>query len=62
MLDKLQKRVCRTAVGPALAVSLEPFIHRKNVASLSLFIGFTSVGVHQNWLKWSCVSILGEIE
>ena len=61
MLDKLQKRVCRT-VGPTLAASLEPFIHRKNVASLSLVIGFTSVGVHQNWLKWSCVPILAEIE
>ena len=61
MLDKLQKRVCRT-VGPTLAASLEPFIHRKNVAGFSLFIGFTSVGVLQNWLKWSCVPILAEIE
>ena len=29
LLDKLQKRICRT--------SLEPFVHRGNVASLSLF-------------------------
>ena len=36
LLDKLQKRVCRT-VGPSLAASLEPLAHRRNVASLSLF-------------------------
>ena len=36
LLDKLQKRICRT-VGPSLAVSLEPLAHRRNVASLSLF-------------------------
>ena len=36
LLDKLQKRICRTA-GPSLAASLEPFSHRRNVASLSLF-------------------------
>ena len=36
LLDKLQKRICRT-VGPSLAVSLEPLAHRGNVASLSLF-------------------------
>ena len=36
LLDKLQKRVCRT-VGPLLIVSLEPLAHRRNVASLSLF-------------------------
>ena len=35
-LDKLQKRICRTA-GPSLAASLEPLTHRQNVASLSLF-------------------------
>ena len=35
-LDKLQKRICRT-VGPSLAVSLEPLVHRRNAASLSLF-------------------------
>ena len=36
LLDKLQKRICRT-VGPSLAASLEPLVHRRNVASLSLF-------------------------
>ena len=36
LLDKLQKRICRT-VGPSLTASLEPLAHRRNVASLSLF-------------------------
>ena len=36
LLDKLQKRICRI-VGPSLADSLEPLVHRRNVASLSLF-------------------------
>ena len=36
LLDKLQKRICRT-VGPSLATSLEPLAHRRNVASSSLF-------------------------
>ena len=36
LLDKLQKRICRT-VGPSLAASLEPLAHRRNVTSLSLF-------------------------
>ena len=36
LLDKLQKRICRT-VGPLLAASLEHLAHRQNVASLSLF-------------------------
>ena len=36
LLDKLQKRICRT-VGPSLATSLEPLNHSRNVASLSLF-------------------------
>ena len=36
LLDKLQKRICR-AVGPSVAASLEPFAHRRNVASVSLF-------------------------
>ena len=39
LLDKLQKRICRT-VGPLLAASLEPLTHRRNVASLSLFYRF----------------------
>ena len=36
LLEKLQKRICRT-VGPSLPASLEPLAHRRNVASLSLF-------------------------
>ena len=36
LLDKLQKRICRT-VGPSLAASLEPLVHHQNVVSLSLF-------------------------
>ena len=35
LLDKLQKRMCRT-VGASLAASLETLAHRRNVASLSL--------------------------
>ena len=51
LLDKLQKRICRT-VGPSLAASFEPLPHRQNVASLSLSIGITLVDVHLNWLNW----------
>ena len=36
LLDKLQKRICRT-IGPSLAASLEPLVHCRNIASLSLF-------------------------
>ena len=36
LLDKLQKRICRT-VGPSLAASLEPLVYRRNIASLILF-------------------------
>ena len=36
LIDKLQKRVCRT-VGPSLAASLEPWAHRRNIAILGLF-------------------------
>ena len=35
LLEKLQKRICRT-VGSSLAASLESLAHRQNVASLSL--------------------------
>ena len=51
LLDKLQKRICRT-VGPSLATSLEPLARRRNVASLSLFYSATLVDVHLNWLNW----------
>ena len=36
LLDKLQKRICRT-IGLSLAASLEPLAHHRNVASLSVF-------------------------
>ena len=36
LLDKLQKQICST-VGPSVAASLEPLVHHRNVASLSLF-------------------------
>ena len=36
LLDKLQKRICKT-VGPSLVASLEPLAHSRNVASLRLF-------------------------
>ena len=36
LLDKLQKRICRT-IGPSLATSLEPLAHHRNMASFSLF-------------------------
>ena len=36
LLDKLQKRICRT-VGLTLAASLEPLAHRQNVASYSIY-------------------------
>ena len=39
MLDKLQKRICRT-VGPSLAGSLEPLAHHHNVSILSLFFRY----------------------
>ena len=39
LLDKLQKRICRT-VGPSLAAALEPLAHRRNVASLSFFYSY----------------------
>ena len=33
LLDKLQKRICRT-VGPSLTASIEPLAHCRNVASV----------------------------
>ena len=33
LLDKLQKRICRT-VGPSLATSVEPLSHHQDVACL----------------------------
>ena len=48
LLDKLQKRICKT-VGPSLAASLEHLTHRRNVA---FSIGITLADVHLNWLNW----------
>ena len=39
LLDKLQKRICRT-VGPSLAASRESLAHCGNVASLSFFYSY----------------------
>ena len=39
LLNKLQKRICRT-VGPSPAASLEHFAHRRNVASVNLLYRF----------------------
>ena len=36
LLDKLLKRICRTVVPP-FSTSLEPLVHRRHLASLSLF-------------------------
>ena len=36
LLDKPQKRICRT-IGPSLAASLQPLAHRQNEGCLSLF-------------------------
>ena len=36
LLDKLQKRICRS-FGSSLAASLEPLAHCRNLAGLSLF-------------------------
>ena len=56
LLDKLQKRICRTA-GSSLAASLEPLAHRRNVASLNLFYRYL-VDAHLNWLNWFLFLIL----
>ena len=46
LLDKQQKRICRT-VGPSLVASLEPLAHCRKC-----FLGITLVHVHLNWLNW----------
>ena len=50
LLEKLQKRICRT-VSPSLAAFLEPLIHCQNAVSLSLFYRYL-IDVFQNWLSW----------
>ena len=37
MLDKLQKRICRSAC-PSLAASIEPLAHRRSITSVSLVV------------------------
>ena len=49
--------MCRT-VGLSLDFSLEHLTHRRNVASLSLSVGITVVGIHLNWLTWLHFRIL----
>ena len=49
LLEKLQKRICRT--GPSLAASLEPLAHRRKVTSLRLFYSITLIDNLQNWLN-----------
>ena len=55
LLDKLQKRICRI-VGPSLDASLEPLVHHRNVASLSLFyryyFGRCSSELALNWFHF----------
>ena len=51
LLDKLQKRICRT-VGPSLAPSLEPLAHHRNMTSSSLFYRYYFGRCFQNWLNW----------
>ena len=53
LLNKLQKRICRT-VGPSLAASPEPLAHHQNVFS----VGIALVDVHLNWLDWFHLLIL----
>ena len=51
LLDTLQKWICST-LGLSLAATLEPLVHRRNVASLSLFaVGTTLIDICLNWLN-----------
>ena len=50
LLDKLQKRICRT-FGPSFAASLESLAHHQNAASLRLLYRYL-LDVHLNWLNW----------
>ena len=50
ILEKLQKRICRT-VSPLVVASLEPLGYRRNIGSLSRFIVRTLVDSHLNWLS-----------
>ena len=50
MLDKLQKRICKT-VGPLFAASVEFLTYRRKITSLNLFYSMSLVDVHLNWLN-----------
>ena len=50
ILDKLQKRLCRTVVRSFVA-SLEPFTHCRNVASFNLFCWYCFRRCLLNWLN-----------
>ena len=57
LLDKLQKRICRT-VGPSLATSLKPMAHRRNVASLSVFYRYYFGRCSSELVNWFHLLIL----
>ena len=61
MLDKPQKRICKT-IATSLVVSLESFTHRQNIANLSLFYNYyfsksSSEQVQQALLSYSWDSL-----
>ena len=49
LLDKLQKRICRT-VGLSLSASLEPLTPK--CSQLKSFIVVSLVDIHLRWLNW----------
>ena len=53
ILNKLQKRVCRTA-SPSLTASLELLPHRRNLARLSLFYKYCLDRCSSELLNWFC--------
>ena len=60
LLNKLQRRICRT-VDPSLAASFESLVHRRNVVSLGLFYSITLGDVYLNWFNWFHFLIREEI-
>ena len=57
LLDKLQKRTCRT-VGPSFAASIEPLPHRRNVACLCIFFRYYSISIGPLVILIDCVYFL----
>ena len=57
ILEKLQKRICRT-VSPLVVVSLEPLGYRRSRKSLSHFTVKTLVDAHLNRINWFHLLIL----